>query len=174
MQEKRGNSEMLTPTIVMALLAMILLLAGYYRGGGEHIAGTRTGLVMIVQILPLLIFAFIVAGMAQVLLPQDVIGRWVGAESGLRGLLLGSVAGGLAPGGPYVSLPLAAGLLKSGAGVGTMVAFLTGWSLLAFGRLPMEVGILGWKLTAIRFASTLIFAPIAGLIAHLFFGSVKL
>ena len=110
----------------------------------------------------------------QVLLPQEVIGRWVGAESGLRGLLIGSIAGGLAPGGPYVSLPIAAGLLKSGAGVGTMVAFLTGWSLLAFGRLPLEVGILGWKLTAIRFASTLIFAPIAGLIAHLLFRSVKL
>ena len=178
MPEKRGNSQMLSqmliPTIVMAVLAVILLLIGYYRGGGEHLAGIRTGLVMIVQILPLLLCAFIIAGMIQVLLPHEVIGRWVGAESGLRGLLIGSLAGGLAPGGPFVSLPIAAGLLKSGAGVGTMVAFLTGWSLLAFGRLPMEVGILGWKFTAIRFASTLIFAPIAGLIAHLFFRNVKL
>jgi len=174
MHEKRGNSQMLIPTIVMAVLAIILLLVGYYRGGGEHLAGTRAGLLMIVQILPLLLCAFIIAGMIQVLLPQELIGRWVGAKSGLRGVLLGSIAGGLAPGGPYVSLPIAAGLLKSGAGVGTMVAFLTGWSLLAFGRLPMEVGILGWKFTAIRFASTLIFAPIAGLIAHLFFRNVKL
>ena len=166
--------QMLVPTVVMLLLAVILLLVGYYRGGGEHVAGTRAGLLMIVQILPLLLFAFIVAGMVQVLLPHDVISRWIGAESGLRGLLIGSIAGGLAPGGPYVSLPIAAGLLKSGAGVGTMVAFLTGWSLLAFGRLPMEVGILGWKFTAIRFASTLIFAPIAGLIAQLFFRNVKL
>ena len=165
---------MLIPTIVMAVLAVILLLVGYYRGTGEHLAGAQSGLLMTVQILPLLIFAFIVAGMIQVLLPQELIGRWVGAESGLRGILLGSIAGGLAPGGPYVSLPIAAGLLKSGAGVGTMVAFLTGWSLLAFGRLPMEVGIMGWKFTAIRFASTLIFAPIAGLIAHLFFANVKL
>ncbi len=167
-------SQMLIPTVVMLLLAVILLLVGYYRGEGEHIAGTRAGLLMIVQILPLLVFAFIVAGMVQVLLPQELMARWVGAESGLRGILIGSLAGGLAPGGPYVSLPIAAGLLKSGAGVGTMVAFVTGWSLLAFGRLPMEVGILGWKFTAIRFASTLIFAPRAGLIAQLFFGSAKL
>jgi uncharacterized membrane protein YraQ (UPF0718 family) len=86
---------------------------------------------------------------------------------------LGTVAGGLAPGGPYVSLPIVAGFLKSGAGMGTMVAFLTGWSLWAVGRLPMEVGILGWKFTVVRFASTFFFPPIAGWIAQTFFGSLK-
>jgi uncharacterized membrane protein YraQ (UPF0718 family) len=121
----------------------------------------------------LLVFALIVAGMVQVLLPQELISKWIGAESGIRGILIGTVAGALAPGGPYVSLPVAAGLLRSGAGVGTMVAFLTGWSLWAVSRLPMEVGILGWKFTLIRLASTFFFPPIAGLIAHLFFAGAK-
>ena len=64
---------------------------------------------------------------------------------------------------------IAAGLMRSGAGIGTMVAYLTGWSLWAITRLPMEVGILGWKLTMIRFASTLVFPPIAGILAQLLF-----
>jgi len=63
------------------------------------------------------------------------------------------------------------GLLRSGAGIGTMVAFLTGWSLWAVSRLPMEVGILGWKLTLIRLASTFFFPPIAGWIAQTLFGN---
>ena len=121
---------------------------------------------MTVQILPLLIFAFIVAGMVQVLVPREILSEWVGAESGMRGILIGTVTGALAPGGPYVSLPVAAGLLQAGAGVGTMVAFLTGWSLWAVSRLPMEVGIMGWKFTLIRIASTFFFPPIAGLIAQ--------
>jgi hypothetical protein len=50
-----------------------------------------------------------------------------------------------------------------------MVAFLTGWSLWAVARIPMEVGILGWKLTLARVASTLVFPPIAGLIASVLF-----
>jgi uncharacterized membrane protein YraQ (UPF0718 family) len=79
----------------------------------------------------------------------------------------------MAPGGPFVSLPLAAGLYRSGAGIGTMVAFLTGWSLWAFSRLPMEVGILGWKLTLIRIGSTFFFPPIAGLLAHFLFNEAK-
>ena len=164
---------MLIPTIIMAALAAILLIIGYHKGQGQHVTGLKSALNMTVQILPLLIFAFVIAGMVQVLLPQELISKWIGAESGLRGIFIGTVAGALVPGGPYVSLPVAAGLLRTGAGVGTMVAFLTGWSLWAVSRLPMEVGILGWKFTLIRLASTFFFPPIAGLIAHLFFAGAK-
>ena len=73
-----------------------------------------------------------------------------------------------------MSLPIVAGLLRSGASAGTMVAFLTGWSLWAVSRLPMEVGgILGWKFTLIRIASTFFFPPIAGLIAQALFTGTK-
>ena len=120
---------MLIPTLVMAFLAVILLIIGYSKGEGQHIAGLKSALKMTTEILPLLVFAFIMAGMIKVLLPQELMSRWVGEESGFRGILIGTVAGGIMPGGPYVSLPLAAGLLRAGAGVGTMVAFLTAWSL---------------------------------------------
>lgn len=173
MDKKRRNSAMLIPTIVMGVLAAIFLFVGYYKGQGQHISGMKSALNMTVEILPLLVFAFIVAGMVQVLLPRELLSKWVGAESGVRGILIGSVAGGLAPGGPYVSLPIVAGLLRSGASVGTMVAFLTGWSLWAVSRLPMEVGILGWRFTLIRIASTFFFPPIAGLIAQAFFAGAK-
>jgi uncharacterized membrane protein YraQ (UPF0718 family) len=167
---KNGRKpNMLVPTIILGILAFILLYIGYQRG--QHTDGTKAALTMLIDILPLLFFAFIVAGMIQTLLPREVIAKWVGAESGFRGILIGSVAGGLSPGGPFVSLPIAAGLLKAGAGVGTMVAYLTGWSLWAVARLPMEVGILGWKLTLICLSSTLIFPPIAGLIAQTFFST---
>ena len=77
------------------------------------------------------------------------------------------------PGGPYVSVPIAGGLLKTGASVGTMVAFLTGWSLWAITRLPMDIGILGWKFTLVRLACTFFFPPIAGLLANLLFSKIN-
>ncbi len=173
MDKKRRDSGMLIPTIVMGVLAIILVSIGYYKEQGQHISGLRSALNMTIEILPLLVFSFIVAGMVQVLVPQEFLSKWVGAESGMRGIVIGTVAGGLAPGGPYVSLPIAAGLLRSGSSAGTMVAFLTGWSLWAVSRLPMEVGILGWKFTLIRIASTFFFPPIAGLIAQAFFAGAK-
>ena len=161
---------MLIPTMVMGGLAVALLTIGYVRGQGQHIVGLKSALDMTIEILPLLVSAFIVAGMVQVLLPQELISKWVGAESGMRGILIGTIAGGFSPGGPYVSLPIVAGLLRTGAGIGTMVAFLTGWSLWAVSRLPMEIGILGWRFTGIRMACTFFFPPIAGLIAQSLFG----
>ncbi len=167
-------STMLVPTIIMALMAATLLIIAWRRGGGEHIQGLERAWSTTLEIIPMLAFAFIIAGMVQELIPRELMSRWVGAESGFRGILIGSLAGGLSPGGPFVSMPLAATLLRSGAGVGTMVAYLTGWSLWSVARLPLEVGILGWKFTLIRLASTLVFPPIAGWIANALFSGVRL
>jgi uncharacterized membrane protein YraQ (UPF0718 family) len=173
MKKKRRISNMLIPTLVMASLAVALLIIGYSRGEGQHIVGLKSALKMTVEILPLLIFAFIMAGMIQTLLPQELLSRWIGEESGIRGILIGTLAGGITPGGPYVSLPLAAGFLRAGASLGTMVAFITAWSLWAIARLPMEVGIMGWKFTAIRLACTFFFPPIAGFLAQMLFSGFK-
>ncbi len=165
---------MLVPTIVMGVLAVIFIVLAYFKGGNAHITGLRAGGQMLLQIAPLLIFAFIIAGIIPQLIPQGMISRWVGTESGWKGILIGTAVGGMLPGGPYVSLPMAAGLLQLGAGVGTMVALLTGWSLLAFSRLPMEIGIMGWKFTAIRLACSFFFPPIAGFLANRIFGHISL
>ena len=157
---------MFIPTMIMAALALILFIIAYYKGEGQHITGLKSAFQIIIDIFPLLIFAFIVAGMVQTLLPHNLISKWIGEESGMRGILIGTLAGGLTPGGPYVSLPLVAGLIKSGASSGTLVAFLTSWSLWAVARLPMEFGILGWQFTLIRLCSTFFFPPIAGIIAN--------
>lgn len=164
---------MFIPTIVMACLAVILLVIGYSRGESQHITGLKSALKMTIDVLPLLIFAFIMAGMIQTLLPHELLSRWIGEESGIRGILIGTIAGGITPGGPYVSLPLAAGFLRSGASLGTMVAFITAWSLWAVSRLPMEIGIMGWKFTVVRLACTFFFPPIAGFLAQMIFSEFK-
>jgi len=173
MKKKRRIANMLIPTLVMAVLAVILLIIGYSKGEGQHIAGLKSAMKMTVDVLPLLVFAFIMAGMIQTLLPQELLSKWIGEESGIRGILIGTIAGGITPGGPYVSLPLAAGFLRAGAGIGTMVAFVTAWSLWAVTRLPMEIGVMGWKFTFIRLVCTFFFPPIAGILAQMFFSGYK-
>jgi len=158
----------------MGVIAAVLLYMGYQKGGGEHILGLKSAGNLVLQILPLLILAFIVAGMIQFLIPRELVSKWVGAESGFRGILIGTVIGAFAPGGPYISLPIAAGLLRTGASVGTMVAFLSAWALWGFSRLPLDISIMGWKFTLIRLACTFFFPPIAGLLANLFFSRVAL
>ena len=164
---------MLISTIVMGVIAVALIFLSYQKGGGEHILGLKVAGNLLLQIVPLLIFAFIIAGMIQVLIPQEIISRWIGVESGFRGILLGTAFGALTPGGPFVSMPIAAGLLRTGASIGTMVAFMTGWSLLGVSRMPIELGLMGWKFTLIRLACVFFFPPIAGLIANRFFSGAN-
>ena len=173
MKKIMGNN-IFWPTVVMFAVAVALFIIASLQGEGKNVAGLKAAWAMTYQIIPLLLFAFVVAGLVQVLLPQDVISRWIGAESGFRGILLGTLGGALTPGGPFVSMPIAAGMLQAGAGMGTMVAFMTSWSLIAISRLPLEVGILGWRFAIIRTISILIFPPLAGLIANLIVKVIKI
>ena len=164
---------MLTTNIILGLIAVVLLFIGYQKGGGQHIAGLKVAAGLLLQVAPLLVFSFIIAGMVQELIPGEVISNWIGAESGFRGIVTGALAGAMTPGGPFISMPIAAGFLRTGAGAATMVAFMTSWSLIAIHRLPMEIGILGWKFMLVRLACVFLFPFLAGLFAHLFFSRVQ-
>ena len=87
--------------------------------------------------------------------------------------MIGTGIGALTPGGPFVSMPIAAGFLRAGASIGTMVALMTAWLLIGVHRFPLEIGIMGWKFWLIRVACTFFFPPIAGLIANRFFSNVS-
>lgn len=158
---------MLIPTIVMAVIALGLLGYGYTQGA--HVEGMRAGIKMLASILPLLLAVFLVAGLVETLVPKEKVAKLLGDQAGFRGIILGCVAGAVTPGGPYVSFPLVATIYHAGAGVGTVVAFLTAWSLWAVSRLPIELGFVGPRLVLIRLASTLVFPPLAGLIAQKLF-----
>ncbi len=160
------SNSIFWPTVIMFLIAAALFIIATLQGDGRNVTGLKAAWTMTYQIIPLLIFAFITAGMVQILIPKEEIAKWVGDESGFRGLLFGTLAGSITPGGPFISLPIAAGMLKAGAGMGTMVAYVTAWSLIAVARLPLFVGIMGWRFTWIHLLSVIIFPPIAGLIAQ--------
>ena len=171
MSKDKGVRKMFLPTVFMGVIAIAMLYIGYQKGGGEHVAGLKITWDLLVEITPMLIFSFIIAGMIQVLVPSEFISKWVGAESGFRGILIGTLIGSLTPSGPFVSMPIAAGFMRAGAGIGTVVAFMTAWSLLGIGRMPMEFGIMGWQFTLIRLASgVFVFPIVAGLLANVFFG----
>jgi uncharacterized membrane protein YraQ (UPF0718 family) len=167
--QSRKGSRMFASIIIMGVLAVGLVVFALLRGKGEHLVGLKRTKDMVIEVFPLLILAYIVAGMVQALLPKDMVSQWLGKESGLRGIAIACIAGGLTPGGPFVSLPLAAGFLRAGAGIGTIVAYLTAWSLWAAGRLPLELGFLGLRFTVIRIICTGFFPPVAGLIARVLF-----
>ncbi|MBI4317816.1 MAG: permease [Chloroflexi bacterium] len=112
---------------VLAPLVLGLLVAGLILGGPSFAGfGVWKGLLMFWDTIPRFALAFIVAGLIQVVVPNHVVKEWLGKDSGMKGILVGGSLGGVTPGGPYVFLPVVAALLKQGAGVGPIGAFLGG------------------------------------------------
>ena len=152
---------------LVALLGLLLALA-WWRGGTElAAAGLVGGGRMLLRFGLLIAVSLVAAGVAEVLVPREWIGDALGAESGLRGILIGTAAGVVTPAGPFVSMPLAAVMLRSGAALGPVVAFVTGWSLLALHRLvAFEAPILGLRFALFRWSLCLVLPVLAGLAAR--------
>lgn len=156
-----------TATIVMVALAALLLLIASFQGSG--LAGLKIAASTLLQVLPMLLAAFVIAGLIQALVPGEIMARWLGKEAGIKGIFIGGLAGAFTPGGPAVSFPIAASIWRSGASIGVVVAYVAAWALWSVPRLPYEIGLVSAKFALIRFLSTLIFPPLAGLIAQSIF-----
>jgi uncharacterized membrane protein YraQ (UPF0718 family) len=113
----------------------------------------------------LLLLSFILAGLVQVLIPKDLITRWLGEEAGTKGILIGCLVGGLVPGSPYTTFPLVASLYHAGASLGAVVGFVSAWALWSVSRLPTEIALIDPRPAFIRYAVTFVVPPIAGLLA---------
>ncbi|HEU5076223.1 MAG TPA: hypothetical protein VFU02_18650, partial [Polyangiaceae bacterium] len=82
--------------------------------------------------------------------------------------LVGTAAGALTPAGPFVAFPLLAVLLKGGASVGAITAYLTAWALLGVHRVAaLEIPILGWRFALVRCLVSLAAPLIIGFLAQL-------
>ena len=66
-------------------------------------------------------------------------------------------------------LVLAATFLVSGAEIGCVISFVTAKNLWTVSRLPMEVALIGPRITFIRFAVTFVFPILLGFLADLLF-----
>ncbi len=157
--------------IFLALVALALAGLAWRQGGVALVlAGLMAGGETLFSVTILLLAAFLVAGLIQVLVTREMVTRWLGAGAGWRGILLACLGGALMPGGPYVYYPIAAALMNAGASLGVLVAFVTAKNLWTLSRLPLEFALLGPNLTVIRFVITLVMPPLLGFAAEALFG----
>jgi len=154
-----------TTTLFLAAVAVILLAFAFWRGRDLPMAGLMAAGQTLWRNLPILLLGFVIAGLVQVLVPKELISRWLGAQTGVKGVLVACVIGGLVPGSPYAVFPIVASLYRSGASLGAVVGFVSAWSLWSVSRLPVEMALIDPKAALVRYAITFAVPPVAGLLA---------
>jgi hypothetical protein len=104
-----------------------------------------------VVLIPRVMIGVVGSGYIAAIMPQDLITHWIGPNSGLIGILIGTIAGAITPGGAVVGFAIGAAALKGGAGAPQVIAFTTAWSLYTIQRLlNWEIHMMAPRFVALR------------------------
>jgi len=157
---------MIATTVIFFIIAGLLFLLNIKHG--RHKEGVKSGLRQMLVALPVILLALLLSGLLEVLIPEEFIKRWLAQEAGITGVFLGTFGGMMMAFGPYASYPIIATIYGSGAGLGTTISMLSGWTMLGLSRIPFESGFLGVKFSLLRMVLHAVFCVAAGTVAHLF------
>ncbi len=109
----------------------------------------------------------LLASFVEVMLPRNMVERWLGAGSGIKGIMVSSLAGMFTPGGPYLAFPMVLALYRAGADWAPLIAYITAWSMNSVARiLVFEIPFVGVELPMVRVLACFALPPIAGLTAR--------
>ena len=123
---------------------------------------------LFIDILPKVLAACLIASFVAVLMPREVVLRWVGAESGFLGIIVATLAGTICPGGPITIFPIAAAFVAIGADTGAAIAFITSWTLLGYARvLVWELPFFGGHFVFWRILIAIPAPIVAGILARM-------
>ena len=163
------RSPLDTSTLLLAAVAVVLAILAYLKDPGLPMLGAKNGVAMLAFVIPRMVVAIILAGLMQVLAPQDFVSRHFGQGGGVRALLLATLAGMVTPGGPMVTVPFMVALANSGAALSSLVAYMTAWSLFGLQRIiAWEAPLMGWRFVVARVVPSLAFPVIAGWLVSVF------
>ena len=156
-------------TALVTLCVVIAAVVIYFRDGqARFVAVFLNDAGIFLDILPKMAAGCMIGVFSTMLIPREVVARWVGAESGLMGLLIATAAGVIMPGGPVTIYPVAGAFLAVGADVGAALAFVTSWTLLGYARaLVWELPFFGPDFVLWRMAVAPLFPLFVGFVGRL-------
>jgi uncharacterized membrane protein YraQ (UPF0718 family) len=156
---------------VFLIVAIVALATGVilYEVKGADAVGEalRDDLRVFTVFIVFLPAVLMLASIVEVMLPKNVVERWLGVGSGIKGLAVATFAGAFTPGGPFLAFPMVLALYRAGADWAPLITYITAWSILSMPRLLVfEIPFVGGELASVRYLSTLVLPPIAGLLAR--------
>jgi uncharacterized membrane protein YraQ (UPF0718 family) len=156
-------------TAAIAALALGAAASVYWRDGREHFLAILFGdLTLFGEMLPKVLAGCLIGSFVALLLPREMVARWVGHESGFPGLLIAALFGFILPGGPITIYPVAGAFLAMGADAGAVVTFIVSWTLIGYTRaLVWELPFFGSDFVIWRIIGALPLPIVAGLLARI-------
>ncbi|NLG83132.1 MAG: permease [Firmicutes bacterium] len=137
-------------TLAFYSFSLVALFASLLRDKARTKEALRKAWKAFENILPQFLGVIVLVGIILALLSPATIGRLLGRESGWAGVFLAAIVGAvtLIPG--FVAFPLAAMLLRAGAGPMQMGAFISALMMVGIVTAPVEMKYFGRRMTFFR------------------------
>lgn len=111
-------------TYIVYGLAIVVLIVSFVLDKRKTLKGIKKGAMSLLKLMRVLIPLIFIIGMLMVLINPDVISSALGEESGILGYVFAFVVGSITFLPAFVSYPLGAELIETGAGVPQVAGFL--------------------------------------------------
>lgn len=158
---------MLTVSIIYILLAVSLVIS-LMKSKQKTWQALKVAGKALLKTAPSILTVLGIVGLTLGSLTTETISRLIGAEAGPFATIFAALIGAITLIPSLVAFPLAGSLLRSGATVMTISAFVTTLVMVGFLTLPMEIKALGKKFAVLRnvlgFVAALVIAGIMGVI----------
>lgn len=150
--------------IILYALSICLLAYSYKKDKNKTKAALIKAWKSFENILPQLLSVLIIIGIMLSVLSPETISKLIGKQSGWPGMIVASLIGSatLIPG--FVAFPLAAALLKSGAGFMQIAVFISTLMMVGVVTIPLEIKSFGKKATILRNSAAFAFSFIVALV----------
>ncbi len=143
---------------VMIAAAVVLLIFPDKSGSVLNIS--KNYLIELAMIFPAII---VIIGLFSVWVPKEIVVKYMGKTSGVKGIFL-SIALGMLPSGPlYIAFPMAVALIRKGAKISNIIIFISAWACIKLPQELMEIQFLGIEFTLLRLTLTVIFVILMGI-----------
>ena len=151
-------------TAALYVIAIMALSVSLLKSKEKTILALKKAWKSFENILPQFLSILIIIGILLTVLSPEQISKLLGKESGWYGVLIAAVIGSvtLVPG--FIAFPLAAALLKSGAGYMQIAAFISALMMVGIVTIPVEVEYFGKKAAAVRNIAAFVFSLIVAFV----------
>lgn len=158
----------MTSTIALYVIAIAALAVSFAKSRQNTKLALKKAWKSFENILPQFLSILIIIGIMLAILTPEQISSMIGSESGWFGVIIASLIGAitLIPG--FIAFPLAAALLKSGAGYMQIAAFISTLMMVGVVTMPVEMKFFGKKATLIRNAEAFVFSYIVAFVMGVF------
>ena len=115
--------------------------------GFKALSITKSNVLEMLSFLPPI---FVLLGLLDVWVDREIMMKYMGGNSGLRGMLLAFIMGSAAAGPLYAAFPMAGIMMKKGARMLNVFIFIGAWSTTKIPLAMFETATLGFRFMSLR------------------------